>query len=38
MNAWKCYRCNLSFTEESHVDMHHQLTKHSARPIEFVQG
>jgi hypothetical protein len=35
---WMCYRCNLTFHEESSVSLHNDITKHSARMIEFSQG
>ncbi len=37
MTAWKCYRCNLEFKEKIHAEMHHQITKHSARPVELIR-
>ena len=36
MDAWKCYRCNLTFTDESHVVMHQDIEKHPLRKIELV--
>ena len=35
---WVCYRCNLTFHEESTVSIHNDITKHSARKIEFLKG
>jgi len=34
MTAWKCYRCNLTFKEESHVAMHKEISRHDARQVE----
>ncbi len=34
MTAWKCYRCNLTFKEESHVVMHKEISKHEAIQVE----
>lgn len=35
MNAisWKCYRCDLTFKEESHVIMHKDISKHPVTQI-----
>ena len=27
--SWKCYRCNLSFKDESVANMHKQISNHS---------
>lgn len=35
---WICYMCNLTFREEPTVSLHNNITKHSARKIEFSQG
>ncbi|MFZ0183204.1 MAG: hypothetical protein WBV92_03125 [Nitrosotalea sp.] len=32
---WICYRCNLTFHDESSVTLHNEITKHSTRKIEF---
>ncbi|MDE1873013.1 MAG: hypothetical protein KGH99_06005 [Thaumarchaeota archaeon] len=32
---WICYRCNLTFHEESSLSLHKEVTNHSARKIEF---
>ena len=36
MGAWKCYRCNLTFTEESHVVMHQDIENHPLRKIKLI--
>ncbi len=35
--AWKCYRCNLTFTDESHAALHEDLSKHNVREIQIVK-
>ncbi|TLX85268.1 MAG: hypothetical protein E6K98_00580 [Thaumarchaeota archaeon] len=35
---WICYRCNLTFNQESIVSLHGDITKHSVRKIEFPKG
>ncbi|TLX69501.1 MAG: hypothetical protein E6L05_05660 [Thaumarchaeota archaeon] len=32
---WICYKCNLTFHEESTLSLHEEVTNHSARKIEF---
>jgi hypothetical protein len=32
--AWKCYRCDLTFKEESHVKMHKDISNHPLQQIE----
>jgi len=34
MTAWKCYRCNLTFKDPSHVDLHRDISQHEARQVE----
>ena len=34
--AWKCYRCNLIFREESHALLHKDITNHLASEIGLV--
>ncbi len=34
--AWKCYRCNLTFKDESHVIIHKDISKHPIRQIELI--
>ena len=34
--AWKCYRCNLTFREESHAIIHNDISSHSTRQIELI--
>ena len=35
--AWKCYRCNLIFTEESYAILHEDLSKHSVREVQMLK-
>lgn len=35
--AWKCYRCNLTFTDEFHADLHEDLSRHQVREIQIVK-
>ena len=35
--AWKCYRCNLTFTDESHAALHEDLSRHNVREIQIVK-
>ena len=35
--AWKCYRCNLTFTDEFHAALHEDLSKHNVREIQLVK-
>ena len=30
---WICYRCNLTFRDESSMSLHNEITKHSTRMI-----
>lgn len=32
--AWKCFRCDLTFKEKSHANMHKDLENHSPRAIK----
>ena len=32
--AWKCYRCDLTFRDESHVIIHKDISQHPVRQIE----
>jgi hypothetical protein len=32
--GWKCYRCDLTFKQESHALIHKDITNHPAREIE----
>ena len=36
IKAWKCYRCDLTFKEESHVLLHKDISKHPLRQIELI--
>lgn len=35
--AWKCYRCNLTFIDEFHADLHEDISKHKVREIQIVK-
>ncbi|HXW02540.1 MAG TPA: hypothetical protein VD828_04125 [Candidatus Nitrosotenuis sp.] len=32
--AWKCYRCDLTFKEESHATLHKNICNHESRQIK----
>ena len=32
--AWKCYRCNLYFTDEAHAQIHRRVMNHSVTKIK----
>ncbi|RMW35055.1 MAG: hypothetical protein EA443_03755 [Nitrosopumilus sp.] len=34
--VWKCFRCNLSFKDESLADMHKQISKHSVTKVKTI--
>jgi len=34
--AWKCYRCDLTFKDKSHVRLHKDISNHSARQISLI--
>ena len=34
---WMCYRCNLTFNDESIAALHDTITNHCARKIETLQ-
>jgi len=36
IKAWKCYRCDLTFKDESHVIIHKDISNHDARKIEMI--
>jgi len=36
--AWKCYRCDLVFREESQVIIHKDILKHPIQQIELISG
>ena len=36
--AWKCYRCNLVFSDEYHAGLHQDLSKHSVREINMIRA
>ncbi len=33
-DSWKCFRCNLSFKEESVADMHKEISMHSITKVK----
>ncbi|MEE8181104.1 MAG: hypothetical protein V3T67_04610 [Nitrosopumilaceae archaeon] len=34
--AWKCYRCDLTFKEQSNAIIHKDISKHPLRQIELI--
>ena len=32
--VWKCFRCNLSFKDESLAEMHKQISGHSVSKVK----
>lgn len=36
--AWKCYRCDLTFTKESHAILHKDIENHSPTEIQISLG
>ncbi len=32
--VWKCFRCNLSFKDESVAEMHKQISEHSVSKVK----
>ncbi len=32
--AWKCFRCNLTFRDENHAKMHNEISKHSVSKVK----
>ncbi|WP_256363743.1 hypothetical protein [Candidatus Nitrosotenuis cloacae] len=36
--AWKCYRCNLIFRDESSAQLHKELSKHTINSAEIVEA
>jgi len=36
--AWKCYRCDLTFRDESHVIVHKDISRHPVRQIELISA
>lgn len=33
---WKCYRCELTFKDETHAQMHKEISKHSVSKIKAI--
>jgi len=36
--AWKCYRCDLTFKQETHANLHRDICKHESRQIQVVMA
>lgn len=36
MKAWKCYRCDLTFKDESHAIIHKDILSHPAKQIDVI--
>jgi Zn-finger protein len=36
MKIWKCYRCDLTFKQEVHAEIHNDITKHPVQRIESI--
>ncbi|GFN39860.1 MAG: C2H2-type domain-containing protein [Marine Group I thaumarchaeote] len=34
--AWKCYRCDLTFRNKSHADIHNEISNHSTLQIKLI--
>ncbi len=34
--AWKCFRCNLSFKDESVAEMHKKIAHHSVSKVKAI--
>ncbi len=34
--AWKCFRCNLSFKDETHASLHREISKHSISKVKAI--
>ena len=34
--AWKCFRCNLTFKEEPHAKLHEEISKHSVSSVKII--
>ncbi|WKT57107.1 hypothetical protein QVH35_06515 [Candidatus Nitrosotenuis chungbukensis] len=34
---WKCYRCNLTFKEESSADLHKSLSAHNVSYVNAIE-
>ncbi|HSA98540.1 MAG TPA: hypothetical protein VLF17_05630 [Candidatus Nitrosotenuis sp.] len=32
--AWKCYRCDLTFKQETYANLHKDICKHESRQIQ----
>ena len=33
-DIWKCFRCNLAFTDELHAEMHKEIEDHSVSKVK----
>jgi len=36
IKAWKCYRCDLTFRDESQVVIHKDISNHPVRQIKLI--
>lgn len=34
--AWKCFRCNLTFKDETHAKMHNEISRHSLSKVKIL--
>ena len=34
--SWKCYRCDLTFKDETHAEMHKEISSHSVSKIKVI--
>ena len=34
--AWKCFRCDLTFKEEDHAKLHEEISKHSVSSVKVI--
>ena len=32
--AWKCFRCDLTFKEQTHAELHQDISNHNPRTIK----
>ncbi|KAG0511595.1 MAG: hypothetical protein NPMRD1_130026 [Nitrosopumilales archaeon] len=36
LEAWKCFRCNLTFKEEPHAKLHEEISSHSVSSVKII--
>ncbi|MEE8178494.1 MAG: hypothetical protein V3T63_00785 [Nitrosopumilaceae archaeon] len=36
LEAWKCFRCNLTFKEEPHAKLHEEISSHSVSFVKII--